>query len=218
MTMPPAPPSGWAPQPPAPRKRGLLTKRNVAIGVGALVVLSLAYGAGARQEQTATAAATPTAVAIVTPDPTVTPTAEPEPTERPTPVPTLEPTPDTGDYLGYLTWSLTYSNTASSLLEDLSAALDEFDAPKAASVARRLLSEHEDAKAYLADHPPVACYADNHELMTKAVNHYIKATRAQIRWLDEFPFGSDADFNTFEKEVNAGGSDLEKATNSEISC
>jgi hypothetical protein len=224
----PPPPVQWATPPPKAPSR--FTRKRVLIGtgivLGLLVVYSMGSASGRKGFEEGISAGletpTPTPFASLVPAETATPAPTPWPTETPTEKPTPEPAWEIDEvaakYLAYMEWTIDYGEDTVDGLGKIGDALSEYDDVVGLKEARKLLTIHKDALEWLDNNPPEECWAYNHSLMTKAITHFAASTKAQVRWLDDFPFGSDKDFNTFEKEANAGSSDLSSASENIESC
>lgn len=182
--------------------------RLIAI-VLAVLVIGVGIGSCAKDQPTA---------ADVTPTPTVTPA--PNLTTEPTPTETLAPTdtPEVVAYMAYLDWAGEWAAGNTERLNRLAQALEDTDPIHAAGIARDLRTRYRDGITWLEANPPAACYAEVHTLMLGATRDFEKSSTAQIRWLDDFPFGSQADFDTFTKYVNSGTATLNKANDIDPDC
>lgn len=232
MTMPPAPPSGWPVQQPSPKKSSKV--RNAAVIAGAVIIglFAIAMLTPDGQQGFADGAAavlptptpTPNPTLVPTPEPTATPTTTPAPTQRPTPRPTPVPTPEPTippgmmEYAEFVGWQLGYGDKSLSSMENLSEALGDENPYLAGLYTDELVDLNKNARTWLKNHPPAACYATVHGQMVKVVDHYIAGYKAQSRWLWDFPFGKDKDFNTGQREIEKGTTMLDKVTNAAPTC
>lgn len=218
----PPPPPGNSPKTPkglpsSNRKKWILGGAAVA---GVLLVLSAVSSPDGRDgfEKGLAAGLSPVPTATSSPTPKPTPDPTPDPTVRPTPTPEPTVAPDAMKYMEYLGWAMGYAEASTGEMESMSSDLDNYDAPAAAVHVKALLDLNKSAVDWLDEHPPAACYADNHGKLLSAASHYTAAFKAQYRWLTAFPFGKDKDADTFMREVEKASALIDESTGAEPDC
>jgi len=142
-------------------------------------------------------AATPAPTVVITPDP--------------------EPTLD-NRYSDYVTWKYTYGTTLGDLNTQAKTALVAQDYVLLAMVESKMLEKFKSAVVFLEDNPPAECYAKEHALHLKAMNHFVTGTNAIIKWLVSTPVGTDADMETFTTETENALADMNSANDTGNTC
>jgi hypothetical protein len=158
-----------------------VSKRLGCLVIGGLLV---AFAAGTALSTREEPAATPEpSVAQVTPEPT--PVVTPEPTVELTPEPeTPAPVLGTAErYIEFLDSSSTYSGDQSEALEEIGAALGEFDVPEAIRGWEKYRDQAEAEVAWLTAHPPDSCYAQLHGEVMRQSELAVEVADLAIQWL-----------------------------------
>jgi hypothetical protein len=187
-----------------------ITKRHVWFALAFLLVLVIGYSAGTARDADETPSPEPTVeitqspTAEITPSPTIEPTLEPVQT----PEPTLSSSDTIEAYLGYLNAIIVWSESSADLSGDVSDALSDSDAATAADAVRALSVTHQTLIDYLDENPPKDCYAAEADNSRAAAEAYLRSADPQIRWLDDWPFGSADDFDDWDRWQAIGAEHL----------
>ena len=106
-------------------------------------------------------------------------------------------------YLSFLTYQGTFLDLVSPHLDDILVHLDDDDM-YAVSVDNKALAAHYNTfLTWTTKHPPLACYKVLWTAARHGATHDKAANTAIARWNAAFPYGTDADFAAYEKNMNA---------------
>jgi len=116
-----------------------------------------------------------------------------------------------GSFTAALALVLAVSSTA--VAASPAAMYSQFLNASAAAVhARQVVSLASREITWLNNHKPARCYKNAWIYMRKSWTEFKKAYQAANRWLIAYPYGSAADFQTFETYNDLGATSMDKAS------
>lgn len=99
------------------------------------------------------------------------------------------------------------------LSEQLSDAMDDYDIVRSQKITgsqKRLLSRE---MAWLRLYRPKACFTAVFNSYKSSITAYLRADTFLYRWLGDFPYGSDYDFNQALSGLKTAATRMERTTN-----